>query len=73
MKVAMAQINPIVGDIKGNLAKVLEMIKESKEQGAEIVAFPEMVITGYPPQDLLHENLCHRSRPESVLHHQRKV
>ncbi|MHA1908200.1 MAG: NAD+ synthase [Candidatus Thorarchaeota archaeon] len=56
MKVAMAQINPIVGDIKGNLAKVIEIIDESKQLGVDIVAFPEMVITGYPPQDLLHEN-----------------
>ncbi|MFW9841896.1 MAG: nitrilase-related carbon-nitrogen hydrolase, partial [Candidatus Thorarchaeota archaeon] len=56
MKVAMAQINPIVGDIKGNLAKVIEKLKESKDLDADIVAFPEMVITGYPPQDLLHES-----------------
>ena len=52
----MAQINPIVGDIKGNLDKVLEKIEESKRLGANIIAFPEMVITGYPPQDLLHES-----------------
>ena len=56
MKIAMAQINPIVGDIKGNLDKVLEKIEESKRLGANIIAFPEMVITGYPPQDLLHES-----------------
>ncbi|MFW9850829.1 MAG: NAD+ synthase [Candidatus Thorarchaeota archaeon] len=55
MKVAMAQINPIVGDIKGNLRKVLENLKLARQQGVDIVAFPEMVITGYPPQDLLHE------------------
>jgi NAD+ synthase (glutamine-hydrolysing) len=56
MKIAMAQINPIVGDIKGNLKRVLEKIEESKRLGANIIAFPEMVITGYPPQDLLHES-----------------
>jgi NAD+ synthase (glutamine-hydrolysing) len=66
MKVAMAQINPIVGDIKGNLAKVLERIKESKEQGADIVAFPEMVITGYPPQDLLHERAFIKANKDAI-------
>ena len=56
MKIAMAQINPTVGDINGNLSKVLEKIEECKQLGVKIIAFPEMVITGYPPQDLLHES-----------------
>lgn len=50
MRVFVAQLNPIVGDLKGNSLKIIEAIRRS---GEEIVLFPEMAITGYPPQDLL--------------------
>ena len=50
MKIALAQINPIVGDIEGNANKIIPIIKHTK---ADIVAFPELCITGYSPQDLL--------------------
>ncbi|MFW9788424.1 MAG: NAD+ synthase [Candidatus Thorarchaeota archaeon] len=66
MKVAMAQINPIVGDIKGNLAKIIENLNKSKELNVDIVAFPEMVITGYPPQDLLHERAFIRANHDAI-------
>ncbi|MBU3716407.1 MAG: NAD+ synthase [Candidatus Nanopelagicaceae bacterium] len=49
---ASAQINPIVGDIKGNVAKVLEAVLDAKSEGANLVLFPEMVVTGYPVEDL---------------------
>jgi NAD+ synthase (glutamine-hydrolysing) len=52
LRVASAQINPIVGDIKGNIAKVLEGVVGAKSQGATLVLFPEMVVTGYPVEDL---------------------
>ncbi len=52
LRLASAQINPIVGDIKGNSGKVLEASLEAKVLGAEVVLFPEMVITGYPVEDL---------------------
>ena len=52
LRLASAQINPIVGDIKGNSGKVLEASLEAKALGAEVVLFPEMVITGYPVEDL---------------------
>ena len=52
LRLASAQINPIVGDIKGNSEKVLEATLEAKALGAEVVLFPEMVITGYPVEDL---------------------
>lgn len=52
IRVASAQINPIVGDIKGNSGKVLEAAIEAKALGADVVLFPEMVITGYPVEDL---------------------
>src|SRR3989344_9267910 len=53
MKIALAQINPIVGDIEGNAGKIISIIKKTK---AEVVVFPELSITGYSPQDLLLNN-----------------
>jgi NAD+ synthase (glutamine-hydrolysing) len=53
MKIAAAQINPTVGDIAGNVEKILTHIGRAKELGAQLVVFPELAITGYPPRDLL--------------------
>lgn len=53
MKIALAQINPIVGNIRGNTDKILLNVGRAKESGAELVIFPEMAVTGYPPRDLL--------------------
>jgi NAD+ synthase (glutamine-hydrolysing) len=52
LRIAGAQINPIVGDISGNAAKVIEMAHSAKLAGAQVVVYPEMVITGYPIEDL---------------------
>jgi NAD+ synthase (glutamine-hydrolysing) len=52
-RVALAQINPTVGDLQGNTQKVLEYIQRARDLGADLVAFPELVLTGYPPEDLL--------------------
>ncbi|MCC7519414.1 MAG: NAD+ synthase [Verrucomicrobiae bacterium] len=54
MKIALAQINSIVGDLRGNEAKILAAYRAGVAAGAEIVVFPELAITGYPPRDLLH-------------------
>ncbi len=51
----MAQINSTVGDLKGNAEKIIEYIEEAKRHKADLVVFPELAITGYPPQDLLYE------------------
>ncbi len=53
MKIALAQINPIVGDLDGNAAKIIDFIRRAEGQGAELVIFPELCVTGYPPKDLL--------------------
>lgn len=53
MKAALAQINPTVGDLAGNEAKILAAYKRGAEAGAEIVVCPELSLTGYPPRDLL--------------------
>jgi NAD+ synthase (glutamine-hydrolysing) len=48
----MAQINPTVGDLSGNSAKILDFAKRAQESGAQIVLFPELALTGYPIEDL---------------------
>ena len=53
MRVAMGQIDPFVGDLEGNTAKICEFIEKAKKADAELVIFPELSITGYPPRDLL--------------------
>src|SRR3954453_6127836 len=52
MRVALAQIDPTVGDIDGNSAKVAEWIGRAREEGADLVIFPELCISGYPAEDL---------------------
>ena len=53
MKIAIAQINCIVGDIAGNVAKILDYAHRAKEAGAQVMVTPELALTGYPPEDLL--------------------
>ena len=52
-RLAMAQMNPTVGDLEGNTAKILQFIEEARSLGADLVAFPELALCGYPPEDLL--------------------
>jgi len=52
-RIALAQINSTVGDLAGNEAKIVDGIARAREAGAELVAFPELAVTGYPPEDLL--------------------
>ena len=53
LRIAMAQINSSVGDFEGNKRKIIDCIDQAKSIKADIIAFPELAITGYPPQDLL--------------------
>ncbi|GAK50291.1 NAD+ synthetase [Candidatus Moduliflexus flocculans] len=53
VRIAMAQMNATVGDLEGNTAKIIEGVKRAKTENADIVTFPELAITGYPPLDLL--------------------
>ena len=53
LRVAAAQINTVVGDLAGNVERILTAIKAAEEAGADLVALPELAITGYPPEDLL--------------------
>jgi NAD+ synthase len=53
LAIAVAQLNPTVGDVAGNAAKVLAARSEAARQGADLVVFPELFIAGYPPEDLV--------------------
>jgi NAD+ synthase (glutamine-hydrolysing) len=53
MRLALAQINTIVGDLDGNAGLIVRRLEEAKAQEADLVLFPELAITGYPPEDLL--------------------
>ncbi len=52
LRLAMAQINPTVGDLVGNSQQILEKVRQAQEMGANLVLFPEMALTGYPIEDL---------------------
>jgi NAD+ synthetase len=53
MRLALAQINTVVGDLDGNRSLILSRLEAAREQGADLVLFPELAVTGYPPEDLL--------------------
>ena len=53
LRLALAQINPTVGDLEQNSNLIIEYIEEAETFGADVVAFPELAVTGYPPEDLL--------------------
>jgi NAD+ synthase (glutamine-hydrolysing) len=53
MRLALAQMNTVVGDLDGNRERIVARLEEAREAGAELVLFPELAVTGYPPEDLL--------------------
>src|SRR5512146_1460057 len=53
MRLALAQINPVVGDLDGNRALILDRLEAARGRGVDIAVFPELAVTGYPPEDLL--------------------
>lgn len=53
LRIGLAQINTTVGDFKGNVRKIKETIDQARSQGVDLLAFPELAICGYPPEDLL--------------------
>ena len=66
MRIAIAQINTTVGDLCANHEKAVLFMNKAKDQGADIVVFPEMTICGYPPEDLLYKNAEGKKRPYIV-------
>ena len=53
MRVALAQVNPVVGDLQGNAKLIIEWTDRARALGADVVCFPELAVTGYPPEDLV--------------------
>ncbi len=53
LRIAQAQINPTVGDLAGNAAKIADAMRRARQAGADLVTFPELAVSGYPPEDLL--------------------
>src|SRR5215208_741671 len=66
MRLALAQINAVVGDLEGNRERILAGLEEARGQGAELVLFPELAVTGYPPEDLLLRPAFVRAAAESL-------
>jgi NAD+ synthase (glutamine-hydrolysing) len=66
MRLALAQINPVVGDLDGNRALILKRLAAAKANAADLVIFPELAVTGYPPEDLLLRPGFVRAAEESV-------
>ena len=66
MRLALAQINPVVGDLEGNRKLILERLDEARSNAADLVVFPELAVTGYPPEDLLLRPGFIRAAEESV-------
>ncbi|MDX6368972.1 MAG: hypothetical protein QOG93_474 [Gaiellaceae bacterium] len=66
MRLALAQINPVVGDLDGNRKLILERLDEARSNTADLVVFPELAVTGYPPEDLLLRPGFVRAAEESV-------
>ncbi|MBT4435122.1 hypothetical protein HOD02_02275, partial [bacterium] len=49
IKIAIGQVNPQVGSINNNINKIIEFVKKAEKQGVDLLCFPELAITGYPP------------------------
>jgi len=66
VRLALAQINPVVGDLVGNRELILERLSDARSNSADLVVFPELAVTGYPPEDLLLRPGFIRAAEESV-------
>ncbi len=66
MRISIAQLNPIVGDLKGNTEKILVSVEKARAEKADIICFPELAISGYPPGDLLLHDAFITANEESL-------
>jgi NAD+ synthase (glutamine-hydrolysing) len=66
LKIALAQINTVIGDFDGNVERMVCFARSAKERGAELVVFPELAVSGYPPRDLV-EKSAFVARSEAAL------
>ncbi len=75
-RMGLAQVNPTVGDLEGNIRKVIEWMDRARALGCDLIAFPELVLTGYPPEDLLFKPAfieANLKALEAVAHASRNV
>lgn len=68
MKIALGQINPIVGDFSGNASKIIEFSRRAQQAGAGLILFPELSVCGYPPRDLVERSSFVAHNRESAEH-----
>jgi NAD+ synthase (glutamine-hydrolysing) len=73
LRIALAQIDSHVGNLEGNAAKILARTAEAREAGAELVLFPELALTGYPPEDLLLKEHFLRATGDALARIAREV
>ncbi len=66
MKITLAQLNPIIGDVNGNLKQITKTITAVAQQSPDLIVFPELVLSGYPPHDLLERSAFIRAIQASV-------
>jgi NAD+ synthase (glutamine-hydrolysing) len=66
LRVGMAQINPVVGDLEGNRDRIVQSIRSARKKGVQLLSFPELAVTGYPPKDLLFKPAFIRRNRECV-------
>ena len=74
LRIALAQINSTVGDIEGNLEKIVRSLERARDSRSDLVLFPELTLTGYPPEDLLlqpHFVAANREALDGLLPHTR--
>nr|HID59595.1 NAD+ synthase [Desulfobacterales bacterium] len=66
MKITVAQLNPVIGDIQGNLAKILNTLSQCSSDSTDLLIFPELFLAGYPPRDLLERSWFIRKIEEAI-------
>src|ERR1044072_8662911 len=65
-RIALAQLNPLMGDIPGNLKKARDARAQAAKQGADVILFPELYIVGYPPEDLVLKPALQEDAREAI-------
>jgi NAD+ synthetase len=73
MKIALAQINPTIGDFTGNAGRIADFAEKARQRGAEMALFPELSLSGYPPRDLLERADFIHAGLESLAHLMERV
>ena len=68
MKIALVQINPVIGDFERQCKSIIAYAARAREKGCGLVIFPEMAVCGYPPKDLLERDAFVRSNQEALAH-----